>query len=63
MRTDINSLLQGDDDYEVFQPPNKRQRLESVVPAAPAKPANVAKAPPPTPSWLTGRLAEPKLGG
>jgi len=53
------SLLQGDNDDGDFQPPKRRQRLESVVLAVPAKPANVAKAPPPTASWLTDRLDEP----
>ena len=52
------SLLQGDVNDEVFQPPKKRQRLESEVPAVPE---NSAKAPPPTASWLTDRLDEPTL--
>jgi len=57
-------LLCGiDDDEDVFQPPKKRQRLESIVPVVPAKPENVAKTPLPTAGWLTGRLTEPKRGG
>ena len=55
------ALLRGkDDDDDIFQPPKKQQRLESVVPAVPAKPEQAAKAPPPTADWLTGRLAAPK---
>jgi len=50
------SMLQGEEDDEVFQPPKKRQRLESVVPAVPVKPAAAAKAPPPTPGWPERRL-------
>jgi len=43
--------------------PKKRQQLKSVVPAVQAKPASTAKVPPPTASWLTGALSEPKRGG
>ena len=57
------SMVQGEEDDEVFQPPRKRQRLESVVPVIPPTPAAAAKAPPATPGWLTGRLEEPKRGG
>jgi len=34
-----------------------------VVPAVPAKPVSVAKAPPSTADWLTGALSHPKRGG
>jgi len=53
----------GEDDDNVFQPPKKRHRLESIVPTVPAKPEQAAKAPPPSANWLTGRLAAPKRGG
>jgi len=56
-------LLNGDEEDEVFQPPRKSQRLESVVRAVPAKAANAVKAPPPTADWLTGALSQPKRGG
>jgi len=52
--------LSSAEDDEVFQPPKKRQRLESVIPVVPVKPDQAAKAPPPTADWLTGRLAAPK---
>jgi hypothetical protein len=58
------ALLRGkEEDDDVFKPPKKQQRLESVVPVVPAKPEQAAKAPPPTADWLTGRLAAPKHGG
>jgi len=40
------ALLSVNIDKEVFQPPKKLQRLESVVPAVPAKSAIAAKVPP-----------------
>jgi len=46
------ALIQGDNDNDVFQPPKKRQQLESVVPAVPAKPESAVKPPLPTASWL-----------
>jgi len=55
------AFLRGEEDNnDVFQPPKKRQRLESVVPVVPAKPEQAAKAPPPMADWLTGRLAVPE---
>jgi len=58
------ALLSSDvDDDDVFQPPRKRQGLESVVPVVQANAATVAKQPPATPSWLTRALQEPKSGG
>jgi len=57
------SLLNGDNDDELFQPLKKRQRLESMVPAVQAKTASAAKALPLTASWLTGQLSEPRRGG
>jgi len=56
-------LRGGDDEDDVFQPPKKRQRLESIVPAVQSKPEQAAKAAPPSADWLTGRLAAPKHGG
>jgi len=54
--------LPSSDTNKVFQPPKKRRRLESVVPPVQAKLAGTAMVPPPTASWLTGALSEPKLG-
>jgi hypothetical protein len=63
MEMGMSLLRGGEEDDEVFQPPKKRQRLESVIPAVQAKPEQAAKAPPPTADWLTGKLAAPKRGG
>jgi len=57
------SLLKVDDEDEVFQPPKKRQQLDSVVPAVSAKPASTAKALLLTADWLTGHLSKTRRGG
>jgi len=63
MEIGMSLLRDGEDDDDVFQPPKKHQRLESIVPAVPTKPEQAGKAPSPTADWLTGRLAAPKRGG
>jgi len=63
MEIGMSLLRGGEEDDEVFQPPKKRQRLESIIPAEPAKPEQAAKAPPPTADWQTSRLAAQKRGG